>query len=356
MEEINKSMVDKSMVEQKHGGPIRILEQENTRYSRGLTELKGQTDVIHPRKKLVADTKTYNERNHEHICVDNKEEKVVEGNKNKILILCDGGRKVGKFLRRELGQKYIVQCIIKSGVSLRYVIEDIVHSTQSFTMNDLVIIQAGFNDFLSKSYPSFKMLNNNLKQCLNNTNVILTTIPLKVLQLNFFITKFNDKLGKYITRLDNCIKTRAISVDINDNGHILTVNMLVSELASLIVNGRQHSNLVHIVTHSSEYSNRDATGVDKDNLPYSEAMNKTLVFAIFDFDRFSKHDQIGEVKVPLCTVDLAQTIEEWRELQSVEGEGGQGNSVIHCVITNHLERKEKIGEKHIEGYLEDEAQ
>lgn len=64
------------------------------------------------------------------------------------------------------------------------------------------------------------------------------------------------------------------------------------------------------------------------SLPYAEAMNKTLVFAIFDFDRFSKHDQIGEVKVPLCTVDLAQTIEEWRELQSVEGEGGQVISLI----------------------------
>ncbi|XP_026315332.1 synaptotagmin 1 isoform X4 [Hyposmocoma kahamanoa] len=59
------------------------------------------------------------------------------------------------------------------------------------------------------------------------------------------------------------------------------------------------------------------------SVPYADAMNKTLVFAIFDFDRFSKHDQIGEVKVPLCQVDLAQTIEEWRELQSVEGEGGQ---------------------------------
>lgn len=61
-------------------------------------------------------------------------------------------------------------------------------------------------------------------------------------------------------------------------------------------------------------------------VPYAEAMNKTLVFAIFDFDRFSKHDQIGEVKVPLCQVDLAQTIEEWKELQSVEGEGGQVSS------------------------------
>lgn len=63
------------------------------------------------------------------------------------------------------------------------------------------------------------------------------------------------------------------------------------------------------------------------NVPYAEAMNKTLVFAIFDFDRFSKHDQIGEVKVPLCQIDLAQTIEEWRELQSVEGEGGQDNKL-----------------------------
>lgn len=65
------------------------------------------------------------------------------------------------------------------------------------------------------------------------------------------------------------------------------------------------------------------------NVPYAEAMNKTLVFAIFDFDRFSKHDQIGEVKVPLCQIDLAQTIEEWRELQSVEGEGGQVISPFH---------------------------
>ena len=28
--------------------------------------------------------------------------------------------------------------------------------------------------------------------------------------------------------------------------------------------------------------------------------------------------QIGEVKVPLCMVDLAQTIEEWKDIQSVK--------------------------------------
>lgn len=45
-----------------------------------------------------------------------------------------------------------------------------------------------------------------------------------------------------------------------------------------------------------------------------ELGGKTLVMAIYDFDRFSKHDIIGEVKVPMNTVDLGQPIEEWRDL------------------------------------------
>lgn len=44
------------------------------------------------------------------------------------------------------------------------------------------------------------------------------------------------------------------------------------------------------------------------------------MMAIYDFDRFSKHDIIGEVKVPMNTVDLGQPIEEWRDLQGGEKE------------------------------------
>jgi len=52
------------------------------------------------------------------------------------------------------------------------------------------------------------------------------------------------------------------------------------------------------------------------NLPYADTFDKTLMMNIFDYDRFSKHDQIGEVKLPLCQMDLAQTINEWKDVAS----------------------------------------
>ncbi|XP_023685631.1 synaptotagmin-2-like isoform X2 [Paramormyrops kingsleyae] len=55
-------------------------------------------------------------------------------------------------------------------------------------------------------------------------------------------------------------------------------------------------------------------------IPYQELGGKTLVMSVYDFDRFSKHDIIGEVKLPMNTIDLGQPIEEWRDLESVEKE------------------------------------
>lgn len=38
------------------------------------------------------------------------------------------------------------------------------------------------------------------------------------------------------------------------------------------------------------------------------------MFAVYDFDRFSKHDQIGQVLIPLGKIDLGQVIEEWKDI------------------------------------------
>uniref|UniRef100_A0A3B3U0I5 Synaptotagmin 2 n=1 Tax=Poecilia latipinna TaxID=48699 RepID=A0A3B3U0I5_9TELE len=55
-------------------------------------------------------------------------------------------------------------------------------------------------------------------------------------------------------------------------------------------------------------------------IPFTEMGGKTLVMAVYDFDRFSKHDIIGEIKIPMNTLDLAKPIEEWRDLDSADQE------------------------------------
>lgn len=62
-------------------------------------------------------------------------------------------------------------------------------------------------------------------------------------------------------------------------------------------------------------------------VPYAEIGSKTLTFAVYDFDRFSKHDQIGQVKVPLNSVDLGKVVEEWRDLTSPDTESEKENKL-----------------------------
>ncbi|XP_045927342.1 synaptotagmin Va isoform X2 [Micropterus dolomieu] len=55
-------------------------------------------------------------------------------------------------------------------------------------------------------------------------------------------------------------------------------------------------------------------------IPYSELGGQTLVLQVFDFDRFGKHDVIGEIKIPMNSIDLAQPIHEWKDLVGGEKE------------------------------------
>ncbi|XP_061198447.1 synaptotagmin-8 [Neopsephotus bourkii] len=49
-------------------------------------------------------------------------------------------------------------------------------------------------------------------------------------------------------------------------------------------------------------------------VPQAEVPESTLVMQIYDFNRFTKHDIIGEVRLPLATVSLQHVIEQWSDL------------------------------------------
>lgn len=49
-------------------------------------------------------------------------------------------------------------------------------------------------------------------------------------------------------------------------------------------------------------------------VPQAEVSEATLVMQVYDFNRFAKHDIIGEVRLPLASVSLQHIIEQWSDL------------------------------------------
>lgn len=63
----------------------------------------------------------------------------------------------------------------------------------------------------------------------------------------------------------------------------------------------------------------------KFDVPYVELTRMTLQLSVFDYDRFSKHDEIGQVIIPINSIDLSQTIEQCADLKRLSSrrEAGQ---------------------------------
>ncbi|XP_076370373.1 synaptotagmin-1-like isoform X1 [Tachypleus tridentatus] len=47
---------------------------------------------------------------------------------------------------------------------------------------------------------------------------------------------------------------------------------------------------------------------------YDDLLGKTLLLQVFDFDRFSRNDVTGEVRVQMCDVDVTTEVEVWSEI------------------------------------------
>jgi len=69
-------------------------------------------------------------------------------------------------------------------------------------------------------------------------------------------------------------------------------------------------------------------------VPYADLGSRTLIFSIFDFDRFSKHDDIGQVKVAMNSVDLGRVVDCWADLQIPDKEADKVMMSLTHVFVN----------------------
>ena len=58
-------------------------------------------------------------------------------------------------------------------------------------------------------------------------------------------------------------------------------------------------------------------------VPLGDVMKRTVVFQVFDWDKVSKTDGIGEVQIPLWQLNLATETNEWKPLHKITGTQGK---------------------------------
>jgi len=88
---------------------------------------------------------------------------------------------------------------------------------------------------------------------------------------------------------------------------------------------------IYLLNHRDDHlSGNGVTGAGT-GFPYSKLISRTLYLQVFDYDRFSRDDPIGEVCLPLSEVDLSATQTMWKTLQPCKG-----HVVSRSVTQSHL--------------------
>ncbi|KAK6043387.1 hypothetical protein COOONC_19108 [Cooperia oncophora] len=59
---------------------------------------------------------------------------------------------------------------------------------------------------------------------------------------------------------------------------------------------------------------------DSGRLPFNELQSKTLMLTVYDYDRLSKDDKMGELSIPLETIDFGTTTDICRYLCKPEND------------------------------------
>ena len=65
----------------------------------------------------------------------------------------------------------------------------------------------------------------------------------------------------------------------------------------------------------------------------ADISRKTVVFQVFDWEKISKNEGIGEAQVPLWQLNLAQQTDEWKALHKVTGTKDKVGSLQTALTT-----------------------
>jgi Ca2+-dependent lipid-binding protein len=78
------------------------------------------------------------------------------------------------------------------------------------------------------------------------------------------------------------------------------------------------------------------------NVSFNELQRKTLQIVVFDFDRLSKDDRLGQISIPLDTIDFGELLDQWRDL------GAPDHLRDDAMVSRrlHLQRTPSYGLRH----------
>ncbi|XP_033629389.1 synaptotagmin-5-like [Asterias rubens] len=66
-------------------------------------------------------------------------------------------------------------------------------------------------------------------------------------------------------------------------------------------------------------------------MTFEETHDKTLRMNVYDFDKFSRHDAIGEVTIPLADVDVSREVNVWSDLEDPQARQGSLGDLLFSI-------------------------
>lgn len=168
-------------------------------------------------------------------------------NIRRILILSDQhGYSLGSLIQNS-AKGLCVQSVIKPNAIFANVILNIADLTRDFTLNDYVVVLAGYNDLRDGHYPLFKNINRVLKN-LGHTNLLVVSVPSKHSDPKVInaISKFNSGLSRYINRLNQCVEGHFCFLECNLRGFPQRKKDLSKNIINILFSKPCNKNLVFV--------------------------------------------------------------------------------------------------------------